>query len=91
MATILLRVPVEAEPKTVYDSLSTTQGVNGWWSNHTEGPDGPGSTLKVAFPDAPITFDFDISWDIQTDPEGNTSTWMGCRGTPGDRSGSFVR
>ena len=28
MATILLRVPVEAEPKAVYDALTTTEGVN---------------------------------------------------------------
>ena len=52
MATILLRVPVEAEPKVVYDALASSEGVNGWWSNHTEGPAGVGSTMKVAFPDA---------------------------------------
>jgi uncharacterized protein YndB with AHSA1/START domain len=98
MATILLRMPVEAEPKAVYDSLATSEGVKGWWSNHTEGPDGVGSTMKVAFPDAPITFDFeiteeapgervawrclagppewvgtDITFDIQTDADDNTS------------------
>jgi uncharacterized protein YndB with AHSA1/START domain len=60
MATILLRVPVDAEPKVVYDALATTEGVNGWWSNHTDGPAGVGSTMKVAFPDAPITFDFEV-------------------------------
>lgn len=60
MATILLRVPVDAEPKVVYDALSTSKGVNGWWSDHTEGPDGVGSTMKVAFPDAPMTFDFEV-------------------------------
>lgn len=98
MATILLRVPVEAEPATVYGTLTTSDGVNGWWSNHTEGPAGVGSTMKVAFPDAPITFDFevaeevdgrrvswrclsgppewvgtDVSFDVQTDDDGNTS------------------
>jgi hypothetical protein len=98
MATILLRTPVAAEPTTLYDAVATNQGVNGWWSNHTHGPDGVGSTLKVAFPDAPITFDFevtedapdsrvrwhclagppewtgtDVSFDIQTDDDGQTS------------------
>jgi uncharacterized protein YndB with AHSA1/START domain len=98
MATILLRVPVEAQPKVVYDALSTSEGVKGWWSNHTEGPQGVGSAMHVAFPDAPMTFDFevteetaaervawrclsgppewigtDVSFDIQTDDEGNTS------------------
>jgi uncharacterized protein YndB with AHSA1/START domain len=61
MATILLRMPVDAEPKAVYETLTTSEGVNGWWSNHTEGPDGVGSTMKVSFPDAPITFDFEVT------------------------------
>jgi hypothetical protein len=29
MATILLRVPVDAEPKVIYDALATSEGVNG--------------------------------------------------------------
>ena len=102
MATILLRMPVDAEAKVIYDALATTDGVNGWWSNHTEGPGGVGSTMKVAFPDAPITFDFEvveetpgkdvawrclagppewvgttISFDVQTDADGNTSVLFG--------------
>jgi hypothetical protein len=60
VATILLRVPVRAADKVVHDALATSEGVNGWWSNHTEGPDGVGSTMKVAYPDAPITFDFEV-------------------------------
>ena len=98
MATILLRMPVEAEPKQIYEHVATSEGITGWWSNHTEGPDGLGSTIKVGFPDAPITFDFevteevpgervawrclsgppewvghDVTFDIQTDAEGNAS------------------
>ena len=98
MATILLRVPVDSEPKTAYEAVATTQGVNGWWSNHTQGPAGVGSTMKVGLPDAPVTFDFevtdetpesrirwhciagppewigtDISFDVQTDDDGQTS------------------
>ena len=98
MATILLRMPVNGDPRLVYEGLATSQGVNGWWSNHTEGPDGIASTMKVSFPDAPITFDFevreeapgervvwhclagppewigtDLSFDIQTDADDNTS------------------
>jgi uncharacterized protein YndB with AHSA1/START domain len=61
MATILLRVPVEAEAKEVFEAVATSQGVNGWWSNHTEGPGGEGSTMRVAFPDAPMTFDFRVT------------------------------
>jgi hypothetical protein len=61
MATILLRVPVDAEPKQIYEQIAMSDGINGWWSNHTEGPDGLGSTIKVAFPEAPITFDFEVT------------------------------
>jgi uncharacterized protein YndB with AHSA1/START domain len=82
MATILLRVPVDAEPKKVYEALTESEGVNGWWSNHTEGPAGEGSTMKVAFPDAPITFDFTVteavpdervSWRCESGPP----EWIG--------------
>ncbi|MGH2807770.1 MAG: SRPBCC family protein [Actinomycetota bacterium] len=60
MASILLRVPVDADEQTLYDTVATSAGVKGWWSSKTEGPAGVGSTMKVAFPDAPITFDFKV-------------------------------
>lgn len=78
MATILLRMPVDAEPKTAYEALATSDGVNGWWSNHTEGPDGVGSTMKVAFPDAPMTFDFEVTEDIP----GERVAWRCLAGPP---------
>jgi uncharacterized protein YndB with AHSA1/START domain len=77
MATILLRVPLEAKPKSVHDALSTSEGVNGWWSNHTEGPSGVGSMMKVAFPDAPMTFDFEVT----ADDAGEYVSWR-CRAGP---------
>jgi hypothetical protein len=64
MATILLRVPVDADAGTIYKALATSAGVNGWWSNHTEGPNGTGSTIKVSFPDAPMTFDFEVTEEV---------------------------
>lgn len=98
MAEILLCVPVDAEAKAAYETVATSKGINGWWNNHTEGPDGVGSTMKITFPDAPMTFDFEVteevpservawrclagppewvgtnlSFDVQTDAEGNTS------------------
>jgi len=78
MATILLRVPVEAEPKVVYDALASSEGVNGWWSNHTEGPAGVGSTMKVAFPDAPMTFDFEVTEETS----GERVAWRCLSGPP---------
>jgi uncharacterized protein YndB with AHSA1/START domain len=78
MSTILLRVPVDAEPKVIYEGLTTPEGVNGWWSNHTEGPRGVGSTMKVAFPDAPMTFDFEVKEEIS----GERVVWRCLSGPP---------
>jgi uncharacterized protein YndB with AHSA1/START domain len=78
MATILLRVPMDAEPKAVYENLVTAEGVSGWWSNHTEGPDGIGSTMKVSFPDAPITFDFEVLEELP----GERVAWRCLAGPP---------
>jgi uncharacterized protein YndB with AHSA1/START domain len=77
MATILLRVPVDSDPDAVYEALTTADGVNGWWSNHTEGPAGEGSTMKVAFPDAPITFDFEVA-----EESGERVRWSCLSGPP---------
>jgi hypothetical protein len=98
MAEILLRVPVDSEAKVAHEAVATSEGIRGWWNNRTEGPEGVGSTMKLAFPDTPMTFDFEVteevpgervkwrclagppewvgttlSFDIQTDSEGNTS------------------
>ena len=64
MAEILLRVPVDADPGALYEAVATSSGVNAWWSNHTEGPDGVGSTMNVSFPDAPMTFDFEVIEEV---------------------------
>ena len=60
MASILLRVPVDSDEKSAYEAVATSDGVKGWWSSKTEGPDGVDSTMRVSFPDAPITFDFKV-------------------------------
>lgn len=85
MPAILLRVPVDADPGAVYEATATSDGVNGWWSNHTEGPDGAGSTMKVAFPDAPITFDFTVTEDVP----GRRVAWR-CRSGPPEWVGTDV-
>ena len=78
MATILLRMPLDAEPREIYKKLTTSEGINGWWSNHTEGPDGVGSTMKVSFPEAPITFDFEVT----DETPGERVAWRCVAGPP---------
>jgi uncharacterized protein YndB with AHSA1/START domain len=67
MAKILLRFPVAAERDAVYRALASEAGVRGWWSEKTEGPAGTDSVMKVAFPDAPITFDFEVTEDLPSE------------------------
>lgn len=64
MAKILLRFPAAASAETVHEGVATQAGVCGWWSERTEGPSGVGSTMKVAFPNAPMTFDFEVAEDV---------------------------
>jgi hypothetical protein len=64
MAKILLRFPAAAPAEAAYDAISTQSGVGGWWCERIEGPSGPGSTMRVAIPDAPMTFDFDVVEDV---------------------------
>ena len=61
--TVRCLAKYDTEPRAAYEAVATTQGVNGWWSNHTHGPDGVGSTMQVGLPDAPMTFDFEVTED----------------------------
>lgn len=78
MATILLRMPGDADPKVIHEGLAGAEGIRGWWSNHADGPEGVGSTLKVAFPDAPITFDF----EVKEETPGEAVVWSCLAGPP---------
>ena len=78
MASILLRVPIEATPTAVFNTVATSEGVNGWWSNHTRGPSGPNSTMEVTFPDAPMAFQFEVT---EQSP-GDRVTWHCLAGPP---------
>jgi uncharacterized protein YndB with AHSA1/START domain len=57
---ILMQFDVAAEPPTVFDALTTEQGLAGWWSTRAEVPSGIGQIVKVSFPDAPMTWDLQI-------------------------------
>jgi hypothetical protein len=78
MAKILLRFPAAGEAGAAYGAISTQEGVRGWWSEKTEGPEGMGSTMKVSFPDAPISFHFEVAEDIPS----KSVTWHCLAGPP---------
>jgi uncharacterized protein YndB with AHSA1/START domain len=77
MPEILMQLDIGAEPGDVYRALTTPEGVTGWWSTRAEVPTDVGSVLKVAFPDAPFT------WDLRIDEAapGRRLAWH-CVGGP---------
>jgi uncharacterized protein YndB with AHSA1/START domain len=59
-----MQFDVAASPPTVWDALTTHEGITSWWSARAEVPTGRGVVLKLSFPDAPIT------WDLRVDEAG---------------------
>jgi hypothetical protein len=48
MPDILHRVGVAAEPKHVFEALSTINGIRGWWDERVQGDAGEGKSFAVA-------------------------------------------
>jgi uncharacterized protein YndB with AHSA1/START domain len=74
MVDILHRVGVAATPQSVYQALSTVEGVAAWWSAETTLDDG---VLRVRFGDAP---GFDIA--VVTDRPDEQVEWAVLDGPP---------
>jgi uncharacterized protein YndB with AHSA1/START domain len=74
---ILMQFDVAAPPEEVYRALTTQAGVTSWWSTRSEVPGEVGGVVKVAFPDAPFT------WDLRVDDAepGSRLAWH-CVGGP---------
>ena len=87
MADILHRVGVRTPtPATVYDALTTVEGLAGWWTDDTKGNGDVGGVLAFRFP--PVGgFDMEVvelrpservRWRVVDGPEewiGTTITW----------------
>jgi len=70
MVDILHRIAVEnIAPATVYDALTTTDGLAGWWTEDTTGDATVGGTIAFRFP--PGGFDMKV---IETAPDERV-TW----------------
>jgi uncharacterized protein YndB with AHSA1/START domain len=65
MADILHRVGVkDAAPEKVYEALTTTDGLAGWWTGDTKGSGDAGGLLQFRFP--PVGgFDMEV---LETEP-----------------------
>jgi uncharacterized protein YndB with AHSA1/START domain len=86
MVDILHRVGVKtAEPKKVYDAITTLEGLSGWWTADTTGDPEVGGVLKFRFP--PGGFDMrvveqrpgeHVTWEVIEGPAewvGTTVEW----------------
>ena len=49
MADIIHRIGIKAVPATVYDAVSTVEGVAGWWTQETTGESKVGGVITVRF------------------------------------------
>src|SRR5215211_4156292 len=72
-----MQVDTTAERGTVWEALTTHQGITGWWTTRAEVPSGPGAVLRLSFPDAPLTWDLRVE---QAD-EPERLVWR-CTGGP---------
>jgi uncharacterized protein YndB with AHSA1/START domain len=87
MVDILHRVGVEnASPEKVYDTLTTVDGLAGWWTDDTKGVAEVGGVIQFRFPDG--GFDMEVleqrpservKWKVVDGPEewvGTTVDWQ---------------
>jgi len=49
MADIRHRVGIAASPRRVYETLTTVEGLSGWWTRDADGDPHPGGTLRFFF------------------------------------------
>src|ERR671915_818215 len=77
MNEVITQFDVDAPTDTVWQALTTADGIRGWWTTQAEVPAGAGAVLRLRFPDAPI------SWDLRVDEavENERLRWH-CVGGP---------
>ena len=83
MADILHRIGTTTAPDTVYNALSTVDGLAAWWTTDTQGDATPGGTIRFRFGDVG-GFDMAvleqrpnerIEWEVTDGP----AEWLGTR------------
>jgi uncharacterized protein YndB with AHSA1/START domain len=84
MVDILHRVGITTPQDAVYDALTTTEGLAGWWTTNVGGDGDAGGVLKFRFEGAPDPGGFDMNvleaksaervlWEVVDGPE----EWVG--------------
>ena len=86
MADIHFRFDVDASPPAVLKAVTTSEGIQGFWTTRAEVPAVVGETLKLGFAIAPAPFDLrleqsderTVAWRTETFPPhwvGTTIRW----------------
>jgi uncharacterized protein YndB with AHSA1/START domain len=82
MVDILHRIGVSSSPDEVYEALTTTEGLSGWWANDTDGEGRVGGVLRFRFANG--GFDMNVLaldqgkrvlWEVVDGPD----EWIGTR------------
>jgi uncharacterized protein YndB with AHSA1/START domain len=86
MADIAMQIDVAAPASAVYEALTTSAGVAGWWTTKNETSGTVGEVNSNWFPGMPL------SWDLRVDEArpGELLAWH-CLGGPPEWIGTDVR
>ena len=61
---VRMQFEIDADPGTIMRALTTTDGVEQWWSHPVQGsPGDDGGDFRISFPDVPQPFEFRVSRD----------------------------
>jgi uncharacterized protein YndB with AHSA1/START domain len=100
MADMFMLYTIDADPKTVYDAITTRSGVASWWTTRVDVPETIGGVVKASFPDMPMTWEMEITaldepsrvvWKAIGGPPHWTGTTIGFDLTSGESGGTVLR
>lgn len=58
---VRMQFDIDADHETVMQALTTSDGVEGWWSRPVDGDPGKdGGEFRISFPDVPQPFEFAV-------------------------------
>lgn len=86
MADIVQELTIAVAPEQVFQALTTSEGITGWWSNHVTTEPKVGSITEVSFENGGVfhleVIDLEVGkkvhWRVRLSPhdwEGSTITW----------------
>lgn len=99
MPDIAMQVDVQAPAQDVYQALTTTEGIAGWWTDRNRTTGVTGEVDRFDFPGAPMTYELRVdqaepakalSWHCLTGPPAWVGTDIRWTIRPASEGGSQV-